>query len=271
MTLRQVVGFKTGTMKETTETMYQAHEFARLAGVTVRTLHHYDRIGVLKPSSYTSAGFRLYRKHDLVRLQQIVTLKFIGFQLKEIKELLSPNSFDLSVALTRQREIIRAKRNQLDLVMKAIEKAQELLAVTNEPDWDAFKTIIEVITMQNNMDWTKKYYSEEATQKITERAQTIPTEEIEQAQRDWALLIREVEDAVTRGLDPKSEQAASLAERWSTLIQAFTGGNSEIQAGLNKMYADKDNWPANFPRPYSDEAGAFMCTAIAARKEKGKV
>jgi len=60
------------------EKHYQAIEFAQLAGVTVRTLHHYDRIGLLKPSAYTNAGYRLYGKGDLVRLQQIVTLKFIG-------------------------------------------------------------------------------------------------------------------------------------------------------------------------------------------------
>src|SRR6266850_4756403 len=110
-------------MKEAREPMYQANDFARLAGVTVRTLHHYDRIGLLKPSGYTSSGFRLYRKEDLVRLQQIVTLKFIGFPLSQIRDLLNRNSFDLSTALSQQREIIIEKRGQLDLAIKAIEKA----------------------------------------------------------------------------------------------------------------------------------------------------
>lgn len=255
-------------MKDIRENLYQAQEFARLAGVTVRTLHHYDRIGLLKPSGYTGAGYRLYRKRDLVHLQQIVTLKFIGFPLKEIKQLLNRNSFDLAEALTRQKEIIDDKRQQLELAIKAIEKAKDLLAIDSEPDWDAFRQIIEVITMQNNMDWTRKYYSEEAKQKIAERAQSIPPEVIEQAQHDWTELIREVESAVVQGIDPRSEQAAGLAERWVTLIKGFTGGNQAIQAGLNKMYSDQDSWPANFPKPYSDEAGAFMCQAIAAQKEK---
>jgi DNA-binding transcriptional MerR regulator len=253
-------------MNDNADSLYQAFEFARIAGVTVRTLHHYDRIGLLKPSGYTTAGYRLYRKQDLVRLQQIVTLKFIGFSLKQIKELLNRNSFDLAAALTEQREIIAEKRHQLDLAIKAIEKAQDLLTQKHEPDWEAFKQIIEVINMQNNMDWTKKYYSKEAEQKIEERAATIPPEVIEQGQRDWATLIREVETAVSEGVDPKSERAASLAARWSELIRGFTGGNPEIQAGLNKMYSDQTNWPVDFPKPYSDEAGAFMCEAIAAGK-----
>ena len=244
---------------------YQAIEFAQIAGVTVRTLHHYDRIGLLKPSGYTGAGYRLYRKRDLIRLQQIVTLKFIGFSLIQIKNLLNSNSFDLQVALTQQREIISEKRQQLGLAIKAIEKAQHLLARNDEPDWEAFKQIIEVINMQNNMDWTNKYYSEEAKQKIAEHATSISPEAIEQGQRDWATLIREVENAVNEGVDPKSERAASLATRWSDLIKAFTGGDSEIQAGLNKMYADQTNWPADFPKPYSDAAGNFIHEAIVAK------
>ena len=251
-------------MNKSDEPIYQADEFARVAGVTVRTLHHYDRIGLLKPSGHTSAGYRLYRKQDLVRLQQIVTLKFIGFPLIQIKDLLNRNSFDLATALNQQREIIAEKRRQLDQAIKAIEKAQSLLAANSEPDWDAFRNIIEVINMQNNMDWTKKYYSEEAQQKIKDRAQAIPQEVIEHAQRDWASLIREVETAVTEGVDPKSERAAGLASRWGELLRGFTGGNPDIQAGLNKMYADQANWPKTFPKPYSDEAGAFMCVAMAA-------
>jgi DNA-binding transcriptional MerR regulator len=257
------MGHLGGFMKEVNQ--FQAIEFAKLAGVTVRTLHHYDRIGLLKPSGYTSAGYRLYRKQDLIRLQQIVTLKFIGFSLTQIKNLLNSNSFDLSIALNQQRAIISEKRQQLDLAIKAIEKAQGLLTTQEEPDWETFKQIIEVINMQNNMDWTSKYYSEEAKEKIADRATTIPPEVIEQGQRAWATLIKEVEMAVSNGVDPRSDEAAGLATRWSELINSFTGGDKEIQAGLNKMYSDQSNWPANFPKPYSDAAGEFIHQASTAK------
>lgn len=247
------------------DSMYQANEFAQVAGVTVRTLHHYDRIGLLKPGGYTNTGYRLYRKHDLVRLQQIVTLKFIGFSLTQIKQLLDSNSFDLRVALNQQREILAEKRRQLDQAVTAIEKAHALLETNDEPDWQAFKQIIEVINMQNNMDWTKKYYSEDAQKKIAERAQAILPDVIEKAQNDWATLIAEVEQAVVEGVSPTSERAAALATRWRELIRGFTGGDTEIQAGLNKMYSDQTNWPKDFPKPYSDAAGALMCEAMAAQ------
>jgi formiminotetrahydrofolate cyclodeaminase len=170
-----------------------------------------------------------------------------------------------AIEFNQQKAIIAEKRQQLDLAINAIEKAQCLLATNEEPDWEAFKQIIEVINMQNNMDWTKKYYSEEAQQKLAERAATIPPEVIEQGQQDWATLIREVETAVSEGMDPKSEQAAALADRWTVLIKAFTGGDMEIQAGLNKMYSDQTNWPTNFQKPYSDAAGDFIHEAIAAK------
>jgi hypothetical protein len=148
----------------------------------------------------------------------------------------------------------------------AIEKAHRLLQADGEPDWQSFKRIIEVINMQNNMDWTKKYYSEDAEKKIAERAQSIPQAAIEKAQDDWASLIAEVEQAVVEGVSPTSEHASMLATRWRELIRGFTGGDTEIQAGLNKMYSDQVNWPKDFPKPYSDAAGAFMCEAMAAQK-----
>lgn len=255
-------------MKTTSELLYRPNEFAALAGVTVRTLHHYDRIGLLRPSSYTTAGYRLYRKSNLVRLQQIVTLKFIGLSLKQIKDLLHRNSFDLATALSQQREILVDKRRHLDLAIKAIEKARQGRLSSEEPDWKAFRKIIEVINMQNNMDWTQKYYSEEARQKLEERRRTVSPDVVEKGQRDWANLIREVEEAVAAGIDPGSEKAQALAARWSELIKAFTGSDTEIQAGLNKLYADQTNWPTTFPKPYSDEVGNFICTAIERREEK---
>jgi len=254
-------------MKGNNEKLFQAREFAELTGVTVRTLHHYDRLGLLKPSRYTGAGYRLYGEGDLARLEQIVALKFIGFSLKEIKDLLKRDSFDISVALRRQREAIEEKRRRLELAIQAIQRAEYVIGTTREPGWETFIKIIEVINMQHDMDWSKKYYSEEAQSEIARRAAAIPREVIEQAQRDWAILIKEVEAVVASGEDPAGEKAGRLAARWSELLKGFTGGNAEIQKGLNKMYADKANWPAAMPRPFGDEVQAFIMEAMKHRKK----
>ena len=243
---------------------YKAAEFARLNGVTVRALHHYDHLGLLKPSGRTPKGYRLYGERDFARLQQIVTLKFIGFPLKEIGDILNRGSFDLAKELRRQREIIVEQQNRLERAVKAIENVERLLASTDEPDWEAFAEIIEVINMQKDMEWTNKYYSEEAKHKIAARAATVPKEAIEQAQRDWPALISEVEAAL--GEDPASDKAQALAERWASLVAGFTGGDPAIQQGLNKMYADQKNWPASFPKVYSDKVGAFIHKAMEIRR-----
>ncbi|MFL6228149.1 MAG: MerR family transcriptional regulator [Pyrinomonadaceae bacterium] len=247
------------------EKLYRASEFARAAGVTVRALHHYDRLGLLKPARRTPAGYRLYGEPDFARLQQIVTLKFVGFSLKQIKDVLARDTRDLATTLRIQRIILLEKGRQVASAARAVEAAERLVEGGAEPGHEAFAKIIEVIEMQNNTDWTKKYYSEEAQRKIAERQQTIPREVIEQGQRDWMALIAEVESAVREKVDPSSERARGLAARWSELIKGFTGGDPEIQKGLNQMYSDPQ-WSAPFPKPYSDEAGAFIMQAMAAGK-----
>jgi len=253
-------------MKEGNQKLFKAREFARLTGVTVRALHHYDRLGLLKPSRYSQSGYRLYRESDVARLEQIVALKFIGFSLAQIKGILRNAGGDLATTLRQQREAIEEKRQRLHQAIKAIQRAEYVVATNAEPVLEMFTKIIEVIKMQSNMDWTMKYYSEEAQRAIEKRAATVPKEVIEQAQRAWPELIKEVEAAVAARQDPASAKAQALAARWSALVKGFTGGNTEIQKGLNKMYADRNNWPASMPKPFNDEVQAFIVKAMKCRK-----
>lgn len=122
--------------------------------------------------------------------------------------------------------------------------------------------------MEKNMEWAKKYYSDEARQKLDERAKNFKPEMLEQSQQAWAMLIKEVELAIGAGVKPSSDEAQTLAARWNELIEQFTGGDPAIREGLNKLYADQANWQSSFKKPYSDEVGAFICEAMKSRKEK---
>src|SRR5580704_8034118 len=106
--------------------LYRIHEFAQLAGVTVKALHHYDRMGLLKPRR-TGSGYRIYVEHDLERLEQIVALKFLGLPLKQIKILLERDPLQLPEALRMQRTILEEKRRLLDRAIGAIENAETIL------------------------------------------------------------------------------------------------------------------------------------------------
>jgi DNA-binding transcriptional MerR regulator len=250
--------------------MYKVKEFAEKAGVTVRTLHHYDRLGLLKPSGRSGAGYRLYADRDFVRLQQIVTLKFIGLPLKDIKALLDSSDLDLKATLHLQRRLLTEKRRQLETAIAAIAEAEaeaeRAIASRRAPDLAALKKIIEVMERQNDMEWTKKHYSEEAQAKIAERAQTFTPEMQAKVTEDWNELIRDVESAISSHEDPAGAKARKLAERWVGLLSGFTGGNPEVQKGLNKLYADQGNWPQSFQKPFSDEVWAYVKKAMAAHK-----
>jgi DNA-binding transcriptional MerR regulator len=222
--------------------VYRVHEFAELAGVTVRALHHYDQLGLLKPKVRTESGYRLYGDSDLARLEQIVVLEFLGLPLKEIRELLARES-NLLDSLRRQQTVLAEKRGQLDEAIGAIQKAEKSLGMKQEPDWSLFTKIIKEIEMQNDTDWSKQYYSEEAKTAVEERKALWSPELQERVSRDWAKLFADVEAAIAAGEAPASARAQELAARWKKLVGEFTGGNPEIQKGLNKMYADQDNWP----------------------------
>ena len=231
----------------------------------MRALHHYDRAGLLRPTRRTGAGYRLYGARDLARLQQILTLKFVGLPLEEIKVLLDSRALDLAETLRLQREALTERRRQLDMALRAVTEAERVVARDGEPDWDAFKKIVETITMQHDTEWMKRYYTEEQLADLARRG---TPEVLERGQRDWQQLISEVQAAVAEGLDPASDRAQSLAARWEGLVEQFTGGDPGIRENLRRLYADQNNWPETFQKPYGDDVGAFIRKAKEARREK---
>jgi DNA-binding transcriptional MerR regulator len=246
--------------------MYKVREFAEKAGVTVRTLHHYDRLGLLSPSGRTEAGYRLYGDRDLVRLQQITTLKFIGLSLQEIKALLARSNLDLAETLRLQRHLLEEKHRRVEMAIQAIAHAERSVSPGSPPDWQALRRIIEVMEMQSNMDWTKKYYSEEAQAKIAERGKAWTPELQAQITEQWRELFADIETAIAENEDPAGAKAQTLAKRWSELVRGFTGGDPEIQKGVNRLYADQEHWPANIHKPWSDDVEAFIRKVMAANK-----
>jgi DNA-binding transcriptional MerR regulator len=242
--------------------MYRIQEFAERAGVTVRALHHYDRLGLLKPSERSALGHRRYAERDLQRLQQIVTLKFVGFSLRQIGEMLGRRPFDLRSALRLQLELIRQKRRYMDAAIRAIEGAERAAAAGIDPDPELLKNIVEAIEMQNNVEWMKKYHTPEQLEDLAKRGDP---ETLRRGEQDWAALIKDVESSLDE--DPASEKAQALVHRWMELIHAFTGGDSGIEANLRRLYSDQANWPSTFKRPYGDDVGEFIARARAARDQ----
>ena len=254
-------------MKPASHKLYRTQEFAELAGVTVRTLHHYDRLGLLKPSYRNEAGYRLYSQRDLAQLEQIVVLKFLGLPLKSIGRLVKGEPASLPEVLERQHRVLTDKHRELDRTLEAIAAARAALKADHEPDWTLITQIIRRIAMQNDSEWTTKYFSEEAKGAIEERKGLWSPELQERVTREWSELFRDVETAM--GEDPAGPVAQGLVARWQKLVGEFTGGNSEIQRGLNQMYSDGANWPAQQQHHQIEpEIMAFITTAMKATPKR---
>lgn len=246
---------------------YRAKEFAQRAGVTVRTLHFYDRLGLLSPSGRTEAGYRLYCEADLERLEQILALRFVRFRLDHIKKLLGGPPQPLIAALQMQREIVSQEQQRLQVAMEAIDKAREVLSQgeDGEQRWEAVRRVIEAFKMKDDYSWMDRYYTPEQQAQLAQTREKLGEEGMQKGRQDWADLIAEVEAAAAGGVDPTSPEAQALSARWRDLVGQFTQGDPGIHSGLQKLYNDQSNWPSTFKRPWSDAAQAFLDEVRAAR------
>lgn len=142
---------------EKDKVLYTAGIFAKKAGITLKTIHHYHKEGLLCPSGYNEAGYRLYSDEDFQKLQKILTLKFIGFSLDEIKELIKSDYLKNNVreSLNMQMDIIDEKINHLVLVKKAINEAELMMDNESSLDWTKFTNIIKIINTEKI--WLNQY------------------------------------------------------------------------------------------------------------------
>jgi DNA-binding transcriptional MerR regulator len=181
-------------------------ELARRTGLTVRTLHHYDEIGLLKPSQHTGSGHRLYTAGDLARLQQILSLRRLGFSLEEIRGCLDRPEFS---PLEVIRLHVARLREQIDLQQRlcvALEGLARWLRAAGEVPADEFLRTIEVMTM------IEKLYTPEQLKQFEEAGKQVGPEEIRAIEEGWTALLAEVR--ANCDIDPASPEAQSLGRRW---------------------------------------------------------
>jgi MerR family transcriptional regulator, thiopeptide resistance regulator len=221
-------------------TSYRIGEFAKLAGVTVRALHHYDRIGLLKPQR-GSSGFRHYRMEDLERLEQIAALKFLGIPLQQIKLLLKHGPLSLVDSLKMQREALAEKRRLIDRALVAIEAAEKVIRSGQTADSSILRKIIEVIDMQPQENFMRKYYTDQAWLDKERITRETPVEQRKKNMLALQKLFVEIEANID--LDPASERAQDLTRQWLQLAEHAHGGNEAVRAGNLQAWSDYQNWP----------------------------
>jgi DNA-binding transcriptional MerR regulator len=232
----------------------------------VRALHHYDRVGLLKPAR-TAGGYHVYREDDLERLEQIVALKSLGVPLRRIRVLLEASPRELNSALAVQRRVLEEKRRRLDAALAGLAEVEMALARGERADARMWKRLMEVMEMQSDTEWMTKYFREEAQPALEARRATWTPELQARAEQDWSELFRDVRLALDE--DPASPRAQALVDRWHELLRRFLGGETQLVHGVKALYADRANWPPEFEArmaPYSDEqVWDFFRKAAAAR------
>jgi DNA-binding transcriptional MerR regulator len=230
LTLRQALPL---WRKEEAMRRWKVGELARATGVTVRTLHHYDRIGLLAASCRSDAGYRQYTEPDIARLQQILSLRRLGFSLLEIGECLAGQRFTplrvVEMHLGRLQEQIAAQ-NRLRARLAAL--AERLRAAENVSA-DEFIQTLETMTM------VESYYTPEQLQALEARRAALGEERINEVQAEWPRLMEEVRAEMERGTDPSDERVQALARRWTGLVREFTGGDPAMERSVGRIYREQ--------------------------------
>ena len=236
-------------------------ELARRTAVTVRTLHHYESLGLLEPSERTAAGHRRYGAADVVRLRRIATLKGLGVPLRDIAGLLDAAPGGLFDALRTQRDALIARRAELDAAIERIDALERSVRSGNGAiSRGDLETLMETIAMEKQQEWGRRYLTDVRGMTAAEAEATMastPPEHLDGTRR-WAVLIADVESAIACGVAPDSDAGRALAQRWRALVHAFTGGSAEKLGEITRFYADL---PADFPKPYSDDVERFIHAA----------
>ena len=209
---------------------WKVGELARRTGLTVRTLHHYDQVGLLQPSRRTAAGHRLYGGEEVARLQQIQSLRRLGFGLDEIGELLDRPEFSPARVVELHLERVR---EQIRLQQRLCERLEGIAARLRAAETVSADDLIRTIEA---MSMFEKYYTPEQLEELRLRGEQMGPERMREVEAEWPKLMDEVRAEMERGTDPGDERVQALARRWSGLVREFTGGNPEIARSLGNLY-----------------------------------
>jgi MerR family transcriptional regulator, thiopeptide resistance regulator len=204
--------------------VWKIGELARRTGLTVRTLHHYDEIGLLSPAQRSDGGHRVYDEADVQRLYRIVSLRSLGFPLDAIAQALDSQGFDPKAAVDDHLRRLEAQIAQEQQLLDKLRTLRQRL------DADDFLTTIEEITMR------ERYYTPEQLDQLEQRREALGEDAIKDVEREWGEIFATLKQEMDSGTDPADPRLRPIGERSRELIEMFTGGDPGIQASLKRMY-----------------------------------
>lgn len=244
--------------------MMTVHEVSKLAGVSIRTLQYYDKIGLLHPTGYTDAGYRLYDDTDLERLQHILLFRELEFPLKDIKAIINSPDFDRGKALEQQIRLLKLKKEHIENLMN-FALGIKMLGVRHMD----FKVFDRSKLDEYSKQAKELYGNTPEYKKLQEKTKNRTKEEDNLLADRFMLLFREAGEI--RNTDPASPEAQSIVRR----IQDFITENlytcsDEILSGLGKMYSGGGDFTKNIDEYGGEGTAEFVDKAIQIYCEKNE-
>ena len=231
-------------------------EFAEFTGVSVRTLHYYDEIGLLRPASIDKVtGYRFYNEASLIRMQEILFYRELDFSLKSIGEILSSSSYDKDKALQEQKQLLILKKERLERLISAIDNASKGEIVMNAFDNSEF----EAYKAEAQERWGKT----DAWQEHAEKTKNYGKDKWNSLAADMDVIMGEFAVCMKNGDAPDAEAAQNLVKKLQSHITAnYYNCTVEILHGLGQMYVADERFKNNIDKHAAGTA-EFISRAIA--------
>ncbi|MBI6529410.1 MerR family transcriptional regulator [Proteus vulgaris] len=209
--------------------LFQVGDIAEKTGLTIRTLHHYEEIGLLLPTARTDAGYRLYDTKSIERLTQIQMLRQIGVKLKDIGNILNGHSGDMAHLLEERINILTQQMKQMSTLRYRLELIQHQMKMGNIPTQSDWFSVLEMMSM-----YDKYFTHSELEQLPLYTGHTLKSQE-------WQQRINTVKILMKKGIAPQSVEVQKVAAEWMFALERDTGGNPDFFARLNKIHlTDKE-------------------------------
>ena len=198
-------------------------QLAKRAGLTVRTLHHYDQIGLLQPSIRSTGGFRLYSRDDVIRLHRIQALKQFGCSLAEIRSFLATPETPIRTILAQQMEVLEEQARSANALRERLQRLDEQLGrgeATGLTDWLAVLEMMNLCERHLNKEELKTLLAGRTSGHL---------------HKEWRQIHARVRDLIDRGIPPESPEAQELAARWLILLKETTGNDPTLIMKLRRI------------------------------------
>jgi DNA-binding transcriptional MerR regulator len=241
-------------------------EVARLSGVSVRTLHHYDEIGLLKPAYYGDNGYRYYEEEQLLRLQQIMLFRELDMPLERIREVLDSGRFDRLAALQEHKRLLQQKAERLRRLLTTIDQTIDHLKgerrMRDEQFFDGFDRQRAEQVKRELREHFGDGIRDEPFEQSLERTKGWSKADYDDVKQAYDEIHRAMAALIEQGAAADSADAQALVRKHHGVVNRFYGPTKEIYKGLGRMYTDHPEFRKLYDS-YHPQLAEFMREAMA--------